>query len=310
MPFLADVGSATFALVLALGVTIGLILWQTQRQWSRTYGRWRYREELEEPSFSSGVTAEELARWEVRMHELVRDLQGQLDTKIALVAELVAEAERASRKLEELLQQTGGFCRQSSGNLPPPAEARRLCPSIPTEENGLSPPASGLASPRGVSPGACQEEHELQRREHLYLQKNFSQGSARGLAGSLSEPKASATVGDGGPSGLAPSAPTAALQLSLSPGSQSACDDNGRASPREELPPARPPGKSWGKTASPEPPSRFAAVLRLHDLGLSEVEIARQTGLPAGEVELILRLHQFPHGGSSKVAQTRGNSSG
>ena len=84
MPVLADVGSATFALVLALAVTIGLILWQTQRQWSRTYSRWRYREELEEPSFHSGVTAEELARWEVRMHELVRDLQGQLIPKSPL----------------------------------------------------------------------------------------------------------------------------------------------------------------------------------------------------------------------------------
>lgn len=118
MPFLADVGSTTFALIMALMVTIGLILWQTQRQWRQSWSRSRW---LEEPESwrdpPATVSADDLARWEVRMHELARDLQGQLDTKIALVVELITQADHVSRRLEALLAQARGPCPACGENL-------------------------------------------------------------------------------------------------------------------------------------------------------------------------------------------------
>lgn len=47
----------------------------------------------------SGAT-DELARWEIRMHELSRDLSGQLDTKIIVVEQLLRRVEQQTARLE------------------------------------------------------------------------------------------------------------------------------------------------------------------------------------------------------------------
>ncbi len=294
MPVLADVGSATFALVLALAVTIGLILWQTQRQWSRTYGRWRYREELEEPSFHSGVTAEELARWEVRMHELARDLQGQLDTKIALVAELVAEAQRASRKLEELLQQAGSFVREVSAPPPFPSQAQDSSSAEAGIPKELSYPASNFPEPSAVYPGAKQEPNSRLTGRSA-TQWNLSAGSPQPAA--WHQPA-------GGKFVLAENGRTPALPNS----SPTFCVHVSSGNPSDDLPPEKigpraledfSAAKREGHLAPADSQDRFAAVLRLHELGLPPGEIARQTGIGVGEVELILRLRRLPQGGQS-----------
>lgn len=51
-------------------------------------------------------------------------------------------------------------------------------------------------------------------------------------------------------------------------------------------------GAPKADSPAPRAPARSAEALRLHRQGLSAVEIARQTGLDIGEVELVLNLHR------------------
>lgn len=296
MPVLADVGSATFALVLALAVTIGLILWHTQRQWSRTYGRWRYREELEEPSFHSGVTSEELARWEVRMHELVRDLQGQLNSKIALVAELVAEAERASRKLEELLQQAGNCVCQSGAPSPLRTDSANISPGNISSAGAVasrevSEPAHNLSNHPTISPKTSPQKDGSRLNGHPSTQWNFSNEFPSDTAGHPSH-RAEPPLGE--------RATTAefsepATRCTFRVSSANSTEDLSKEKNRQSLGDSRLAGNSGSQTNPGDSSGRFAAVLRLYDLGLPPEEIARQTGLGLGEVELILRLRRTLH---------------
>jgi hypothetical protein len=45
-----------------------------------------------------------LDQWEVRMHDLARDLSGQLDTKIRIVQELLLRAEAQTARLEAAIE--------------------------------------------------------------------------------------------------------------------------------------------------------------------------------------------------------------
>jgi hypothetical protein len=45
----------------------------------------------------------EIARWQVEMHDLARDLKGELDTKIAILQRLVIDARGAAERLEKVL---------------------------------------------------------------------------------------------------------------------------------------------------------------------------------------------------------------
>lgn len=89
-----------------LALTCGVLLFRTHRQLSA-----RSRTELSSPanwSRPKSDTAQghrldaphELRRWEVEMHELARDLNAQLDTKIGILQELVRQAAAQAERLE------------------------------------------------------------------------------------------------------------------------------------------------------------------------------------------------------------------
>lgn len=46
----------------------------------------------------------EFRQWEVEMHEIARELSGQLDSKIVLLEHLIRTAQQESARLEDLLQ--------------------------------------------------------------------------------------------------------------------------------------------------------------------------------------------------------------
>ena len=46
----------------------------------------------------------EIARWEVQMHDTARDLMGELNTKIAIVEQLVRDANVAAERLEKAIE--------------------------------------------------------------------------------------------------------------------------------------------------------------------------------------------------------------
>jgi hypothetical protein len=308
MPFLASVGSASLALVLALAVTIGLILWQTQRQWSRATTRLRWPEELDELTQGRLVTAEELSRWEVRMHELARDLQGQLDTKIALVAELLAQAEQTCQRLEGLLSRTApvisphSSC-QHSEEVPPPTESAKTssprCSSAP-QDNARQ--ALGGINRVGID-GFC----SLSRKVSAGMAKNSYPSDQVKLQPEGLTPEAqlpswpAPDISDSGPDqnkpmAVATWAPEESVRQTPEArlGHQaSAARDTMNPPPREHL--SRPFDGCPPPTEDPDPPhaqKKFAEICRLSDAGLSPEEIARETGLLQGEVELILRLRR------------------
>lgn len=165
--------------------------------------RWRRAQAASPPARRKGATAavsasaavtdppEAVRQWEVRFHELARDLSAQIDTKLGLLDQLLRATEAERERLERLV-----------------AEARQL---------GLSPPASGSgAAGRGAGDPRW--------------------GERRGGAGShLSGPATGSEPGSAGP-------------------------------------------------------ERRRQIYQLADDGFDPLVISHRTGVPLGEVELMLSL--------------------
>ena len=50
---------------------------------------------------------DDVLRWEVEMHEIVRDFSAQIDSKASLLGNLIREADRAAARLEAALDSSG-----------------------------------------------------------------------------------------------------------------------------------------------------------------------------------------------------------
>jgi hypothetical protein len=89
----------------------------------------------------------ELVRWQVAMHELARDLKGEIDTKLSALQTLVALARQESARLQTLLDQAA---RVSS---PRAADAAGAAP-LPADFSAVSarPPSHAARPPTGESP--------------------------------------------------------------------------------------------------------------------------------------------------------------
>jgi len=74
------------------------------------------------------------SRWEVEMHETARDLSAQLDTKMAALQQLIRQADRASARLEAILE--------AGGATPPDLHAGYNSQPV-GRTDGLIPPAPG-----------------------------------------------------------------------------------------------------------------------------------------------------------------------
>jgi hypothetical protein len=123
---------STLCLIL-LAVTAVFLLIRTRSRLARQRQRWAA-EESEARSYdparkvvsSSSAAADDLIRWEVKMHETARQLSAQLDAKLSLLQSLIVEADRAAARLEDALD--------------------RACPILPLGSQAESlPPAAGLA---------------------------------------------------------------------------------------------------------------------------------------------------------------------
>jgi len=150
--------------------------------------------------------------WEVRMHELARDIEGRITSKLGLLENLVREADRAAARLEAALRATEQL-RQTQ--------------------------AAGFLSSEAL---------------------HVPQGPASGEPG--------------------PSPSEAAAQPDPT---------------SEDTPPnlAQPEEQSTIAAESPGRDTRPAdEIYTLADYGYDPDEIARRTGLPVGEVQLILRLRK------------------
>jgi hypothetical protein len=128
-----------FALI-ALVMTIGWLLWRSHRYLARQGEGWsppvrssRQQADRERPRLGA---PDDVIHWEVQMHETARELSGQLDSKMAALAHLIREADRAAGRLEAALASVrrvpdhtpapeaaiGPTCGSSDELDPPPAQ--------------------------------------------------------------------------------------------------------------------------------------------------------------------------------------------
>lgn len=120
---------STLCLIL-LAVTAIFLLIRTRVQLARQRRRWAteesesrdYDEVWKTSSSSAGRLPDDLARWEVEMHETARQLSSQLDAKLSLLQSLIAEADRAAARLEDALN-------HAYPSLPPGSQAESLRPA-------------------------------------------------------------------------------------------------------------------------------------------------------------------------------------
>jgi hypothetical protein len=168
----------------------------------------------------------ELARWQVAMHELARDLKGEIDTKLAALQTLVALARQEAARLEALLAQTQRLAHVDAAHVSASGHAPSAAPSLASE------------------PGTARAADEAS----VATPKTACQPDTLARLADLADPAAMAD-----PAALANAARTLPPPSAADPLADNAID---------------------------------LAIARLTDQGHPAEEIARQLGLPLGEVEL------------------------
>jgi len=186
----------TILLVLVV-LSIAVVLWRTHR---RLAGSQRARPRRSAPEEDTRDVRRTMERLLVELHEVSREMNGRLDTKISVLNNLIREADEKIRHMETLV-----------------AEARSMSASA-----DAAPPRRSVAPREPIGP----------------------------------TPDGSAPLG-------------------------------GRSS---DARPARRRGSPSSAPNGVAPPPRYAEIYALADQGLDPTQIAQQTGVPTGEVELILGL--------------------
>jgi hypothetical protein len=147
--------------------TRGRLARQTQ-QWEAEYPpAGEYGKPHDSASLANSLP-NDLARWEVEMHETTRQLSAQLDAKLGLLQSLIADAQRAAARLEVALDHAHPM-------LPPGSQAESLLPAVgqgrdlPRHESTLRKLAASIAE---SSPSVVDDEPPAggwaYRREEVY----------------------------------------------------------------------------------------------------------------------------------------------
>lgn len=121
------------------------------------------------------------SQWEVRLHELARDLEGKLNSKLGLLEQLIREADRAAARLETALRTADQIRKtQMAGILPSlprsdPAGGSNVPPKDESDGGGTGPrledqlnPAQeeGYRQPSGADPSPDRSDGPLQEKGH------------------------------------------------------------------------------------------------------------------------------------------------
>ena len=156
MLILAELNTATLTFMGAVLLISGILLFQSNRYFSRQTKRRSLSETLHEPKAAPDPVRSlphEGQRWEVQMRELARELSARLDSKMGALEQLISEADRAAARLE----QASRIARHE-----PQAESPRI------DVAELAGGAASAASPREGSPSGYQE-----RYEEIYLLSDY-----------------------------------------------------------------------------------------------------------------------------------------
>ena len=145
MPVFAQFNLLGGVLLAVLGLMIVFMLLRTHRYLSRQRGDQSAIVETPRPAREDREhhldAPPEVLRWEVQMHETARELSGQLDSKMGALQVLIAEADRASSRLEAALADSSAVAGQQDEETAKPdstgeAEASALsAETAPPEPN-------------------------------------------------------------------------------------------------------------------------------------------------------------------------------
>jgi hypothetical protein len=160
----------------ALALTIGMLLLRTQRHMRRARAEQPAIVRTPRPSpREKGHHVDEpaeLARWEVEMHEIARDLSARLDSKIGALRALIAEADRAAARLEAALAASGRPDRSWPAFPPTQAEGLRIRPAGPPVDEARERP-EGATSADGSQHAGAEARHSPERREEIYTLSDY-----------------------------------------------------------------------------------------------------------------------------------------
>ncbi len=157
--------------LIVLAATAVFLLIRTRGQLARQRQRWAT-EETKTPDYDDlrqgassppGGLSDDLAQWEVSMHETARQLSAQLDAKLSLLQSLIAEATGAAQRLEEALN-------RAYPTLPPGSQAESLRPATEhLRDVGWNPESAPAESNRSTSDDQPpQPTDRARRREEIY----------------------------------------------------------------------------------------------------------------------------------------------
>ncbi|GEM_PF-3909678 len=287
-------GNAGYVFLIFVVLCIAFVLWNTQRVWSQSQGRKResFSEEPPEPRILAERLETLLNRCEVKLHETARDLSAQLDTKLALLTELIYQANLAAKRLEAAIH--GPSQPNPAGSLDPsdspdgvnsrdkPPELES--PATPHQKASAAVVAHNSLSPKvGIDP-------DTDGLEPVRSSISFSDhGQPPPTAGPNHHPSDYPTQAAGlkSPSNCNHEANRLA---DLSCPSSDPVDTVAGTGSKHRFAPGSIPASSDATPRRCEGGASADLIYLLADYGFDASEIAVRTGMPVGEVELILNL--------------------
>jgi hypothetical protein len=171
---------STLCLIL-LAVTSVFLLVRTRSQLARQRQRWAAEAtqtgDHEGPPKTASALLErlpdDLARWDVEMHETARQLSAQLDAKLGLLQSLIAEADRAAARLDDALD-------RAYPTLPPGSQAESLRPTAELSRDVRHDLETAVAESNGSTAdgGPPAENDRARRRGEIYRLADYGFSAA------------------------------------------------------------------------------------------------------------------------------------
>ena len=166
-------------LLAAMAVAIGMLLMRSSRYFARQNNRSASAENW--PRQGDATSAAEMPRdvnrWDVQMHETARQLSGQLDSKMAALEVLIAEADRAASRLEAAIDLSRLPQRGAAAGDPPGGASRDSASpeNAPPEDasRGDAPPADA-ERPMAASDRSSPKPAELPATQHRFREDIYA----------------------------------------------------------------------------------------------------------------------------------------
>jgi len=147
-PILGEIGTAQSIFLIGLALLIVILLVRSRRYF-RQVTQYQVPRPDAPPALrqapQSAMPPRDFEQWEVAMHDLARDLSGQLDSKIRVLELLIREADKTAVRLETALART-----RSGGE--PTRESVRPAPAPPNgKKNNVAPSSTSAPAPRATA---------------------------------------------------------------------------------------------------------------------------------------------------------------